>query len=440
MRITRRHAIASLLATVALSEPSRADEPIVKLMESAKPGDTFQCELQLSVTGKLKIDRDGKPDALPLEARAKHTFLERVESAQAAVRHYREASSESITGGDRSKRTLAEDRRGILIQRTGSGPVHFNPNGPLTRDELELVGEHFDTLAVPGLLPGKDVKVGDTWAVANDTVQAVCLFDGLVKHDLVGKLVGVKDGVASFAVTGKAEGIEHGAVVKLSVSAEGFFDVVKQIVTAVRWEQTDDRDQGPVSPAMEAKVTVTVTRTVSTAESKDLADLRAKLPPDGKVPDVLTHLRHADATGYELVYPRDWHVVVKNDKHLVLRLLNRGEFVAQATIATWKPVAANADAKEILAEFVEATKKQPGWEPEKVLENGMLQAGAGRQLYRLSASGKQDGLAVVQSFHLLSGGAGRHVAVACVSNAAGTAKVGTQDVALVSAIDFPAKK
>jgi hypothetical protein len=437
MRISRRHAIASLLAVVAGHAPATAADA-VRLQENTKPGDAVQCEVQLTLAGKLKIDRDGKPDTLPLEARAKHTFLERIESAQ-AVRHYREASSESIVGGDRSKRVLPEDRRGILIQRTTAGPFHFSPTGPLTRDELELVGEHFDTLAVPGLLPGKDVNVGDTWAIANETVQAACLFDGLIKHDLVGKLVGVKDGVATVSVTGKAEGIEHGAIVRLSVAAECSFDTAKQVISSVRWEQTDDREQGPISPAMEAKATVTVTRTPA-VESKDVTDLRAKLPADGKVPDVLAQLRHADGTGYELVYPRDWHVVVKNDKHLVLRLLDRGEFVAQATIAVWKPAPTNTDPKDILAEFVEATKKQPGWDPEKVLENGMLQAGAGRQLYRLSASGKQDGLAVVQSFHLLSGEKGQHVAVACVSNAATAAKVGTRDVALVSAIDFPAKK
>ncbi|QEL17997.1 hypothetical protein [Limnoglobus roseus] len=444
MLITRRHAIASLVSLAALRSRSAAEEGSVHLGENPKVGDTFLCDLQLTVSGKLKVERDGKPDTIPLEAKAKHQLLERVEAVtdggiQKAVRHYREAGSDRVTGVDRGKQLLADDRRGIVVQRTATGPVHYSPAGPLTRDDLELVSEHFETLAIPGLLPNKPVKVGESWAVSNDTAQAVCLFDGLVKNDLVGKFTGVKDGNALFTIEGKAEGIEQGAKVKLTVAAQGTFDTAKHVVVAIRWEQTDERDQGPVSPALEAKATIVLTRTAQAVDSKELAEVHAKLPADGKVPEVLTQLRHADAA-YEMLYPRDWYIVVKNDKHLVLRLLNRGEFLAQATIATWKPSAANADAKAALTEFVDATKKQPGWEPEKVLENGLLQAEMGRQLYRLSASGKQDGLDVVQSFYLLTGPAGQHVAVANVCGSANLTKVGTQDVALVTAIDFPAKK
>lgn len=438
MLITRRHALAGLLALTAVRAQA-ADETPVVLGESPKAGDTFACELQLAVSGKLKVDGG----TIPLEAKARHQFAERIEAAadgaiQKAVRHYKEAGADRTTGVDRGRQALADDRRGIVVQRTAAGLTHFSPAGPLTRDDLELVSEHFETLALPGLLPNKAVKVGDTWAVGNDTAQAVCLFDGLIKSELVGKFTGVQNGLATFTIDGKAEGIEQGAKVKLAVTAQGTFDLAKQAVTALRWEQADDREQGPVSPAMEAKATVTLTRTPA-AEPKELADVRAKLPAGGKIPDVLTQLRHADAA-YEMLYPRDWFIVVKNDKHLVLRLLNRGEFLAQATLATWKPTAAGADAKAAVAEFVEATKKQAGWEPTKVLENGLLQTEMGRQLYRLSAAGKQDGLEVVQSFYLLSSADGRHVAVATVCGAGSLSKVGTQDVALVTAIDFPAKK
>lgn len=444
MLVTRRFALGSLLALFALRNRAAADDA-VHLGEQPKPGDTFQCDLQLTVSGKMKIDRDGKPDAVPLEAKAKHSYLERVAAGdggtvQKVVRFYKEAATDRVSGVDRSRQTLSDDRRGIVAQQTPAGILHFHPTGPLTRDDLELVSEHFETLALPGLLPNKAVKVGETWTIANDVAQALCQFDGLVKNELVGKLTAVQDGKATFAVEGKAEGIEQGAAVKVAVTATGTFDVAKRLTVAVHWEQTDARDQGPISPALDAKATIDLTRAAQTAESKELTDLQAKLPAGDKVPDVLTQLRHADAGGYEMVYPRDWHIVVKNDKHLVLRLLSRGEFLSQATIAAWKPSASSTDAKAILTEFVDATKKLPGWEPEKVLENGPMPAEAGRQLYRLSAAGKQDGLEVVQSFYLLTGPAGQHVAVANVCNAASHAKVGAQDLALVAAIEFPAKK
>lgn len=444
MRLTRRRAIGTALALLAATAPGFAQDA-VRLADETKPGDHFRYEIGLTVAGTMKVDRDGKGDTIPLQAAGRHRFVERVEQASVggagkAVRHYLDAQSETAAGPDKTRRALGNDRRLIVAQRSPDGTVHFSPDGPLSRDELDLVAEHFDTLCIPGLLPEKEVKPGDTWPVRDDAAQAACLFAGLVKNELVGKLVEVKDGAAVFTIEGKAEGVEHGAGVKLTVSARGKFDLSAKRVVALTWEQTDDRDQGPVSPAAEVKAAVTLTRTPLAEEPKELsAAVRAKLPADGKIPDLLLHLRHAHPKGaYEMVYPRDWHVVVQNSTHLVLRLVLNGEFAAQATITEWKP--AGGDRNADLKGFVEATAKQPGWEPERVLENGPSAAGPSRQMYRLVAAGKQDGLAVVQSFQLLTGPGGRQVVVTCLARQEQAGKLGTRDAALANAIDFPAAK
>ena len=81
-----------------------------------------------------------------------------------------------------------------------------------------------------------------------------------------------------------------------------------------------------------------------------------------------------------------------------------------------------------------------GWRSAAQGHRGGAPAGLGRQLYRLSAAGMQDGMAVVQSFHLLSGPDGQQIAVTCLTKQETAGKIGTRDVALVNAIDFPAKK
>ena len=55
------------------------------------------------------------------------------------------------------------DRRLIVAQRTGESLFCYAPAGPLTRADLEVVSEHFETLHLTGVLPGKEVEVGDTW-------------------------------------------------------------------------------------------------------------------------------------------------------------------------------------------------------------------------------------------------------------------------------------
>jgi hypothetical protein len=444
--VTRRRAIGAAVALLAGAGRGAAEAAAVRLADETKPGDHLGYEITLTAAGKIKVDREGGAGStLPLEAAVRHRFAERVErlpagAAGRAVRHYAEAQAESAVSVDRSRRTLAADRRLVVVQRTAEGTVHYSPDGPLTREELDLVAEHFDTLCIPGLLPDREVAVGDTWPVRDDVAQAACQFDGLIKHALVGKLVGVKDGKAEFAIDGTAEGIEHGAKVKLEATARGTFDLAAKRVVALNWEQTDDRDQGPVSPAAEVKATITITRTPLAAEPAELsAAARAKVPADGAVPDLLTHLRYAHPKGlYEMVYPRDWHVVVGTDAHLILRLVSRGEFVAQATVSPWKR--AEGDRAAVVKEFVEATAKQPGWELERALENGPAATGPGRQLYRLAAAGKQDGQGVIQAFHLLTAADGRQVVVTCLARREVADKVGTRDVALANAVEFPAAK
>jgi hypothetical protein len=344
--------------------------------------------------------------------------------------------SESEVGFDRTRNELSADRRLIVVRRA-SGP--FSPDGPLTREELELVAEHFDTLALGGLLPGRETKPGDTWVVDPETARQLCQFEAVIKAELAGKFAEVKDGLAVFTVAGTVEGIEEGARAKVTVSATGKYDLTAKRITELTWEQTDEREQGPASPASELKATLVLKRS-AVAEPKELAAAaRAKLPAEGAATESLTLLRYADADGrFRFDYARDWKVVGRTRDHLVLRLVEQGEFTAQATLAVWKKAdpGKHADPEE----FKKALGQIPGWEPQEVLADGALPVEAGRWLYRVTARGKQDGQPVVQAFYLLAGPRGDQVAVTVVAPAEKAGIVGTRDLALVKAIEFPGTK
>ncbi len=441
MRLTRRDLLAGL-GLFGLAIPnSLAKAETVLLAEDSDRVRIFDESIQLSLSGQITVDRDGKEDKLPLEAKARHNYTERLSPTgrPAAMRIYREAVSVSAVSGEQVTKKLAKERCGIFVVSSPAGTDHFSLHSPLTRDEYELISEHFDTRFISDFLPGKEQSIGDSWAIPSQVAQAICHFDGIVKHDLKATLVALQGGMAEITIAGTADGVEHGSVVNVSVSARMTFDTAKRAITKIEWTQSDSRKQGPISPTMEAKVTISVTRTPVKEPSKELAELEANWPKDGKVPELMTQLRLAHKGGYEFVHPRDWHVVVNDDKHLVMRLLQRGEYLAQATFALWKPSAAAADRKAAIAEFVEATKKQPGWQPVKVQENGFLPGEAGRERYRISAIGKQDEQDVIQTFYLIPG-ADQYLAVATICNTGMIEKVGTKDAALVSAIEWSNKK
>jgi hypothetical protein len=427
------------VATVATAET-------YPLTETVKVGDCFRVRLEMNLNGDIKVSRDDKPASLALTAKATHEFPERVLAVGArglvekSARVYETASATIKVDKGTESKSLRKERQLIVAQRWKDQPLTYSPNGALTREELELVGDHFDTLCLTGLLPGKEVAVGDSWKVDNSAVQALCHFDGLTEQGLTCKLEEVKDQIARVSVSGPANGIEMGAQVKLKIDAMYRFDLDAKRLTWLEWKQTDDRDQGPASPALAATSTMTLTR--KPIERPDsLADVAlVSVPQDFKVPEALqmVEYRHPKEK-FELNYARDWQVVGEPNGRLILRLMDRGDFVAQATITPWTPA---EKGKHLSAdEFRAAMAEAPGWEAEKELQAGEVPGGGeGRWIYRVSMQGKADGVGVMQNFFLVAGPNGDQVVVAVTLTPKKAEQLGSRDLSLAGSIEFPAEK
>jgi hypothetical protein len=413
------------------------------LGEELRAGDHFRYEITLQVEGTMKVSQEGGSGSLPLKAAAQHRFVERVEALNTtggiskAVRFYSIARSESEIGTERSRSELAQDARLIVAQRTGTGTVCFSPAGPMARNELDLVAEHFDTLDLVSLLPGKEVKPGERWSIPAATVQHLCLFDGLLKANLTGKLENISTTEASFTIEGTAEGVENGATAKLTIRATGVFQFETKQLTTLTWEQTDERSQGPVSPATDVKAVVMLKRTRLAEVPAELAKVeRSSIPPQETIPESFTQLRYSDPTGrFTMRYSRDWHIVGRTADHLVLRLLDQGEFITQATITAWKKEKPGSHTSA--EEFKKAIGQLPGWVMEKTVSDAEIPAKDGRWGYRLVTLGKQDGVAVAQIFLLIAGPNGDQVAVTLIASPNRFEKLAARDLAMVNAIEFP---
>ena len=431
---------------VCLLAVSVAHAETVPLTESAQSGDCYQIRLEMKLSGQMKVQRNGAAAALELTASATHEFPERVLLVgtsglpEKVARLYTTAQSVIVVAGDRSERTLRPDRRLCVAQRYRDQLIVYCPAAALTRDELDLTNDHFDTLNLAGLLPGKDVSVGDSWTVGNAVVQALCNFEGLTKNGLSVKLDAVKDGSATILVTGVAEGIDHGAMVKSNINARGTFDLTSKRLVGLSWTQKDERDQGPVSPATTVESTTTLTRK-AIEQPEALSDVKLVSIPDSFTPSgPLVQLEHRDGQGrFEMLYARDWQIVGLTKERTVLRLLDRGDFLAQATITPWTPA---EKGKHIAPEdFKTAMNSTPGWEPERELQAGEVPSDkVGRWVYRFSVIGKMDGVEVLQNFYLIAAPGGEQVVVVFSMTPKQADKLGVRDLAFVGSLEVPAKK
>jgi hypothetical protein len=430
--------VCALFAVVVCAIPVAAQS--VNLSEKSALGERATFAIDLELKGNLILALENGKQQIPLEAKAKHRLTERCVVVtdglpSTNVRLYAEATASLSVASEKSNRSLSPERKLIIARHNSDGLFCFAPNGPLSRDELDLVSDHFNPQCLPGLLPGKAVNVGDTWPLGNDSVQAACRFDATIKTALTGKLTAVKDGNATFAVDGTAEGLENGAKVSITVTATGSFDIVAGHITSLTWKQKDEREQGPVNPASQLEATVTLKRENAATEPKELSDDAIAGLPEKNLPAQLTDLRFTDAKGrYQILHPRDWHVTGQTDKHLIMRLLDRGELVAQATVTVWNKMEPGQHLSS--EDFKKAAAGAPGWTPGKTLLDRELPATSGRWLYQLSIEGKMEDVPVVQTFYLLAGAQGEQVAVTVAAKPDKIKTLGSRDLNLVNSIVF----
>jgi hypothetical protein len=415
----------------------------VSLVEDVKTGDCFAVRLNMELGGEILVTKDGKAASIRLSTSASHDFVSKVlEVADGAAAKiaivYEKAHSEIRVGGDKSDRTLRPNRKLVVAQRDSDQPLVYSPSGPLTREELELVGEHFDTLTLTGLLPGKAVSKGDSWKVKNSVVQALCNFEGLTEQDLTCKLVDANEKTATVTVTGQAAGIDLGAQVKLTVDATYTFDLAAKRLVSLMWKQKDERAEGPANPASNVNVATTVERK-PIEQPKVLSDASlASVPDDFDPPKHLTHVEYRDSRNrFEIIFGREWQTVGQTEDHLILRLMERGDFVAQVTITPWT----SAEKGKHLSpeEFKDAMASTPGWEPAEELQAGEIPAGEGKWAYRISAQGKMYDVTVVQNFYLVAGPNGEQTVLAFTMTPKQVERLGTRDLSLVGSLEYPKK-
>jgi hypothetical protein len=431
-----RHVIWSLVVVASSFSAARAQT--YSLSEASLPKSCYRVQLTMELAGKIRFQQEGKPVTLEQKASARHAFLERIIDAkdgvaEKSVRLYQSAEASIVVEKETLKRSLRPERSFMIAQRGKNQAATYCPKGLLTQEEMELT-EHLDTLNVPGLLPGKEVAVGDTWSISGGAVIALCDLDGLINQNLSAKLEEVKGDIAHARLLGKVQGIDMGAQVTMLVEAKFEFDLKEKRITSLTWKQTDERMQGPVNPALAAEVVYKMTRTpiLEPAELNEIA-----LVPLLAVPaDKMTPLHYRDAKArFEIQHGREWHLVGQEDKHVVFRLMDRGDFVAQATLTPFKKE--QPGMMMPIDDFVNLMAAAPGWEHEELLEKNdkVDVAGAsGLKVYRVGASGKLEGVKAVQYFYLIQSAQGSQMIVTFTMDPAQAQKLDARDLTLVRSL------
>jgi hypothetical protein len=416
------------------------------LAETVKAGNCFRINMTMKLEGHMRFRKGDKSESVALRATAIHSFPERVLAVaktgdiQKTARVYDKAEAAITVNKGRSVRSLRGERKLVVVQRDKDDTLVYCPAGAFFRSELELTAGHFDTLSLPALLPGKAVAVGETWTLPSSVVQALCNFEGLTEQKLVGKLEAIEDDKAVFSIKGSATGIDLGALVKVEVNAKGRFSLPEKRVVALEWTQKDDRGIGAVSPANTVEATTTIERS-AIPQPDCLSDVAlVSVPSDATPPAQMLQLDYRDPQGrFSLLHGREWHVTAETRDHLIMRLLDRGDFIAQVTVTPWEK-ATGKDKHVKPEELKQAVHEVAGWEPEKELQAGEVKNEDKRWVYRISEVGNLGGVPTMQNFYLVASPEGEQVVIVFSMNPKQADKLGARDLTFVGSLEVPGAK
>ena len=440
---------ATLTAVAAEAKPTAAEaKPTYVLQSARKPGQIDRVEVELKVGGDLKEVAGGKVQRMKMSVVGNLDYHEKTLPTPAGstaplrgVRYYNQASAVIKVDEDGVKPALRSQRRLTGVEIDLPKVTLFSPRGTLTRDELDLVDILANSLLLDRLLPDGPVAEGDTWKHSEKLMVALLGLDAASEVDVHSVLSNVTDTAALIELTGRVEGALDGVSTQLELKAKYRFNRQSHRIDWFGLLVKEQRNVGPVKRGVDlvARLLLTITPDQNSKQLTDAALKDASLDPTAE----LRRLTYKSVDGsWQLSHDRGWYVTDEHSDLAVLRLIERGEFVAQCKVS---PLPKLAPGKTIpLSEFQSDVQKALGENFEEFVRAGQRGNDADYQVYRVvvrgkareNVQGKPVELPIQWSYYLLTDKHGHRVALAFSVESNLVERFDTADVELVDAIRF----
>lgn len=429
-----------LLLAVAANPAGAAAQTGEKHLLSAqhRPGELARVQIALQVGGDLKlIDNKGKSSELPMSVVANLAYDESLLAVapdgkpSRSVRYYDDVRAVIKIAEGGEKPSLDASRRLIVAERQpGEATQLHSPGSPLKREELDLIDVPGSSLVIDDLLPTEPVAKGESWKVSDKTLAALLSLDAVSWSDASGILGDITaDGLADIAVGGTLNAAVAGISTEIVLKVKIKFDTRSRQVRQFAMLAKENRAVGHIGPGLDtvAKVIVDI-KPLTQSQHLTAAEL-AKLPKQS--PAELLALGYEPRGGqYQMQYDRRWFVTEDEPKLTVLRLVDRGELVAQCNISPLpkleKPIP--------LAEFQRDVERTLGKSFGKFVSAGQTINEAGYAVFRVVVHGDVGGMPIEWIYYLVQERSGKRVSLSFTLEQRLSERFAETDRELVAAI------
>jgi len=371
------------------------DVPI-KLMESPLEQRAYLVKSQISTTGKVQAaTAGGNKEDLKLQANVTFEFLSRRlpsggrdALALREARQFRVAHLVTSVADYETQARLPADRQLIVATGDREGLISYSPQGPLTRETVDLLEIPGDPLALLALLPLTEVRVAEEWTPADWVLQMLTGVEAVETTELKCRLEQATAKAAKVTFQGKIKGQRLGTNTTVSVAGAFLFNREQQYLSQSKTIYTITSDVGTVNPGLDMQVTTSLTRTPADSADQLTDEFLKSIPLDA--PPAALGLEYVAAPwGMALNHERDWHlfqaVYDASAPVAILRLVELGSLVAQCNLSPAPPA---PDGKTTPLEQFEADIEHSlGERFGEIISREKIPTADGRQIFRVEVNG-----------------------------------------------------
>lgn len=422
--------IFTLTALTAAPAAAKPQMETVNLSPS-KDGHLRRVNVKIEVKGDLLVQPpEQNVRRLALLAKGNLQYDERL-TPRTALRYYRDAQADIVVSGGSVSPRLDIRRRLVAIDLTAPRPILYSPLGPLSREQLELLDVQGSSAVVDRILPGKAVRLGESWSDSNDALAALLALDVVHQSDVSSTLAKIADGVAVVEFSGRLSGAVEAVPSEIQINGTYAFDLQARRITSLALAVGEKRPIGSAEPGFDVSARIEVL-VDPLSESSELGDAAlAALPESGAGEASLLALDTA-GSAFRLLHGRRWRLIGEDEKSAVLRLVDHGDIVAQCNVHRL------ADLKDseppTLEQFHQDVKKSLDKNYGRLVDSEQTTTPAGLRLLRVAVEAEISEVPVRWNYFHLSDSAGRQATCVFTLQQANLERLGGDDMQIAGSL------
>lgn len=437
----------SACVSTAFSAP---DVERIELSARRTANDLARVTIQIEAGGHTLVRAENDAEAkqpeqkLPMSVSAKLQYDERclapfadgqTEGTKLAVRYYDQA--EAVLKVDESGRApkLADDRRLIITETNAGRPLLYCPEGPLSREQLDLIDVVGDSISLDRLLPTNAVSIDESWSNDAAVMGPLLTLDSVAVCEVKSVLESFNASYAKIRLAGSVQGTADGAATEFEVKAVYLFDRRANRVSRLNLAVRERRSIGGATPGVDAvaKLQIQVDPLENSAKLDDAAIAKATAAKRHPARDLIYE---SGPLGLRFLHDRQWFVTSERREAVTLRRIDRSDLVAQCTLAALPPKSAGRQTS--LEQFQQDVTFSLGKNFGEMVSSRQWQNAAGLYCYELVARGLVEEIPVEWHYYLLAPESGERVSAAITLEKPMVDRIGQSDRELIESLEiFP---